>query len=254
VTTPTTRTLLIDDEADARAELRWLLAAHPAYTVVGEAATFTAARTRLHAGGYDLVFLDIQLFGGNGFDLVPDVAPGARIIFVTAFDTYALRAFEVNALDYLLKPVATERFATALTRLGALGSPLSALGSPPSPLPPFRADDTVLVHTDAGDRFVPIAQISAVFSNENYSDIVLRTGQRLITRRTLKAWEDLLPAAQFKRAHRQALVNLASIEGHRRDTRETAELRLTGVKEPVPVSRSHLPDLRPHLGPSELEA
>lgn len=240
------RTLLIDDEAAARDELRWLLAAHPGYTVVGEAATLATARRRLQQADYDLVFLDVQLFGGNGFDLVPDVAPGARVIFVTAFDRFALRAFEVNALDYLQKPVSTERFAAALAK--------RAGGSTPAQPPAFRADDTVLVHTDAGDRFVPLARISAIFSNENYTDVILGTGERFLTRRTLKAWEELLPPAQFQRAHRKALVNLAAIEGHRRDTRETAELRVTGVKDHVPVSRNHLPGLRPHLGPAEPEA
>lgn len=240
----TSRVLLIDDEADARAELRWLLSSHPAYTIVGEAATFAAARRLLRAGGYDLVFLDIQLFGGIGFDLVPDVAPPARVIFVTAYDRHALRAFEVNALDYLLKPVAPERFAAALARLASPGSQPSALGSQlPSPTP-FRADDTVLVHTDTGDRFLPLTHIAAIFSNENYSDVHLRTHERFLTRRTLKSWEDTLPAANFRRVHRQALVNLAHIASHRRDTRETAELRVTGVPNPVPVSRAYLSDLR----------
>lgn len=234
------RTLLIDDEPAARDELRWLLAAHPGYTVVGEAATLATARRRLQQADYDLVFLDVQLFGGNGFDLVPDIAPGARVIFVTAFDRFALRAFEVNALDYLQKPVATERFAAALAKRTG--------GSTPAQPPAFRADDTVLVRTDAGDRFVPLARISAIFSNENYSDVVLGTGERLLTRRTLKAWEEMLPPAQFQRVHRQTLVNLACIEGHRRDTRETVELRLAGVPAPVAVSRAFLPGLRPHLG------
>ncbi|MCX6950755.1 MAG: LytTR family DNA-binding domain-containing protein [Verrucomicrobia bacterium] len=234
------RVLLIDDEADARAELRWLLSAYPAYTIVGEAATFAAARRLLRAGGYDLVFLDIQLFGGTGFDLVPDIAPPARIIFVTAYDRHALRAFEVNALDYLLKPVSPDRFAAALARV-------AGPGSPPPPSTPFRADDTILVHTDVGDRFLPLAHIAAVFSNENYSAVHLRTHERFLTRRTLKSWEDNLPATHFRRVHRQALVNLAHIASHRRDTRETAELRVTGVPDPVPVSRAYLPDLRPLL-------
>lgn len=239
------RTLIIDDEPDARAELRWLLSAHPGYTVVGEAATLASARKRLAAPDYDLVFLDVQLVGGSGFDLVPQVRPGARVIFVTAFDRYALRAFEVNALDYLLKPVATDRFAHALARARHDASP------PAPPAAGLRPEDTVLVRTDAGDRFVPLAQISVIFSNENYSDVVLRTGERLLTRRTMKAWEEQLPSTHFKRAHRQALVSLAWIEGHRRDTRETAELRMAGVKEPVPVSRNHLAELRRHLGPDE---
>ncbi len=236
-----TRTLIVDDEPGARADLRWLLSAYPSFSVVGEAATFASARARLEKNDYDIVFLDVQLVGGNGFDLVPHVWPEARIIFVTAFDQHALRAFEVNALDYLLKPVSTERFAATITRLAAPS------GAPAAGALTLRADDTVLVHTDANNRFVPLGHIGAIFSNENYSDVLLRTGERILTRRTLKSWEDRLPSAQFRRVHRQALVNLACIESHRRDTRETAELRITGVTAPVPVSRAFLSDLRDYL-------
>jgi two-component system, LytTR family, response regulator len=233
------RVLLIDDEAAARAELRWLLSPYEGHTVVGEAATFARALARLEQHDYDLVFLDVQLVGGNGFDLVPHVARAARTIFVTAFDKFAVRAFEVNALDYLLKPVSTERFAVALAK--------STSDSAAAPRAAFRADDTVLIQTEEGKRFVPLAAISAVLSNENYSDVLLRTGERLLTRRTMKTWEDLLPSAQFLRVHRQAIVNVAAIESHRRDTRETLELALAGVKTPISVSRNFVGDLKPHL-------
>lgn len=240
-----TRVLLIDDEPAARAELRWLLSAYPGYGVVGEAATLATARTRLRERDYDLVFLDVQLVGGSGFELVPEIHPPARTIFITAFDTFAVRAFDVNALDYLLKPVSTARFAAALARVAR---PIEAEPPPRSAsTPPFRIDDAVLVRTDFGDRFVPLAQISAVLSNENYSEIILRDGERLLTRRTMKAWEEMLPPAQFQRVHRQALVNLAAVESHRRDTRETLELRIAGLREPVAVSRANLPTLRPLL-------
>jgi two-component system LytT family response regulator len=234
------RTLLIDDEPAARAELRWLLSSHSGYEVVGEAAAFGPARLRLARADYDLVFLDIQLVGGTGFDLVPHVAPAARIIFVTAFDRFALRAFEANALDYLLKPVATERFAASLARVAA------ALPAAAADLA-LRPDDIVHISGDGGSRFVPVTEICAVFSNENYSDVLLRNGDRLITRRTLKSWEDSLPAALFMRVHRQALANLRHAQALRRDTRETGELRLAGLREPVPVSRSYLAELETRL-------
>ena len=111
------RALLIDDEALARTELRRLLAAHPDVAIVGEADDVSSARARLAPADYDLVFLDIQLAGGSGFDLIPHVAPAAAIVFVTAHDAFALRAFEVNALDYLLKPVPPTRLAESLARL-----------------------------------------------------------------------------------------------------------------------------------------
>ena len=109
--------LLIDDEADAREDLRVSLEPHlETVTIVGEAGKIDEAQQRLARDDYDLVFLDVQLRGGTGFELVPHVRPEARIVFVTAHDTYALRAFEVNAVDYLLKPISPARLAEALTR------------------------------------------------------------------------------------------------------------------------------------------
>lgn len=244
-----TRTLLIDDELSARDGLRWLLLAHPAYTVVGEAATFDQGLAQLARTDYDLVLLDIQLVGGSGFDLVPHVRRAARIVFVTAFDRHALRAFEVNAVDYLLKPVSPERFAASLARLGRPG-PAGDDESMPA-RQPLAGDDTVLISTDAGDRFVPVAEIAAVLSNANYSDAHLRNGQRLFTRRTMKTWEELLPAENFLRVHRQALVNLACVERHTRASRETLELHLTGMREPVPVSRHCVDAVLARLAPRE---
>lgn len=235
--------LLIDDERMARDGLRWLLAAHAGYRIVGEAATFDEARTRLAQPDYDLVFLDIQLVGGSGFDLIPHVRREARTIFVTAFDRHALRAFEVNALDYLLKPVSPERFAASLARLG---QPAGAPDADPAAAP-LAADDTVFVRTDAGDHFVPVTAIAAVLSNLNYSDVCLRTGRRLFTRRTMKAWGDLLPLDTFVRVHRHALVNVACIERELRRSREALELAITGLRDPVAVSRSAAPDVLARL-------
>lgn len=251
------RVLIVDDEPIARQVLRSLLAGHPAYALVGEAGTFSQAATRLGTHDYDLVLLDVQLRGGNGFDLVPCVRPGARIIFVTAYDRYALRAFEVNALDYLLKPVSAERFAAALQRTAPSSSP--AAGNPAMPQPasvepeeprfpmPFTNEDRVFIRTDAGDRFVPVGEIAAVFSEANYSSVHLRSGARLFTRRTMKTWEELLPTPGFMRVHRHVLVNLAAIERHTR-VNELLELRVAGLREPVGVSRQRVGDLLSQLG------
>lgn len=243
------RALIIDDEPLACRVLRKLIARQPQLTLVGEASTFEHAQARLAADDYDLVFLDIQLRGGNGFDLVPAVRPAARIVFVTAFDQFALRAFEVNALDYLLKPVTPERFAASLARLapGASTATAAATSAAPPATAPLAPDDSVYIRTDTGSRFVPVANISAVFSNQNYSDVVLRGGERLFTRCTMKAWEKTLPAAQFARVHRQAFVNVAHVESLERDTRDSALVRVAGLRDPVDVSRRHVPDIEARL-------
>ena len=164
---PPRRALLIDDEPLARMELRRLLAAHAYVTIAGEAGTVADARTRLGRPDYDLVFLDIQLRGGSGFDLLDSVHPEAQVVFVTAYDRFALRAFEVNALDYLLKPVAAARLATTLQRLGdgrdqpvVEAAPVTAGGANQK----LTTEDRVFVKTGTATRFVPVASICAVRS------------------------------------------------------------------------------------------
>ncbi len=230
------KALIIDDEAPARKDLRGLLAAHPEVEITGEAASLESARTLLRAGGYDLVFLDVQLLGGSGFDLVPDVQPGARLIFVTAYDQFALRAFEANALDYLLKPVRTARLAETLRRAG---------NAIPAAL---RHDDIVQVKTGPGAaRFVRVADIVLVSSQDNYSDVRLATGEHFLVRQTLASWEERLPAAQFLRVHRQTIISLPRVEGFTHADEETTLLRLTGFPEPIRARRQHLPELQARL-------
>ena len=241
-----TRALLIDDEAPARAAMRGLLRAHPEVVLAGEADTMPEARARLAGSDYDLVFLDVHLRGGTGFDLVPLVRPEARIIFVTAFDEHAVRAFEVNALDYLIKPVRPQRLADALRRLAAPAGPAA---SPATALPALAPSD--LVHLKIGNgstRFVALADIAVVESNENYSEVYLGDGTRLFVRRTMKCWEDTLPATHFTRVHRSTIVNLGRYRGSDRESYETTLLHLAGVAEPVRASFRYLPDLRTRLG------
>jgi two-component system LytT family response regulator len=232
------RALLVDDEVIARDALAALLRAHPEITVVGAAATAAQAQEVLARADYDVVFLDIQLRGGSGFDLVPHVRPGAEIIFVTAHDEYALRAFEANAVDYLLKPVHPDRLARSVQRIGA-GAPAE-----PPPLPRLRDDDTVFLKLDAGARFVALASIGAVLSCENYTEVLLGNGEKLLVRRTLKAWEESLPRPPFARAHRQALVNLTRLLRVEDDGGDGPLLHVAGLAAPLRASRREWPALK----------
>jgi two-component system LytT family response regulator len=235
------RALIIDDEAIACDVLRVLLEAHAEISVVGTAGTLREARLLLARDDYDVVFLDIQLRGGTGFDLVPHVRQAAQVIFVTAHDEHALRAFEVNALDYLLKPVHPSRLERSLKRLGEQ----TARGTEePAALPRLRDDDTVFIKLDSGARFIPLASIGAILSCENYSEVLLAGGEKLLVRRSLKAWEDALPAPAFARAHRQAIVNLRRLQRIEEDGGDGPLLHVDGVRQPLRVSRREWSTLR----------
>ena len=254
--------LLIDDEATARADLRAKLAAHPEVVVVAEAATLRSARTLLARSDYDLVFLDIQLVGGNAFDLVPAVRPGARIVFATAYDHYAVRAFDINALDYLLKPVDPARLAATLRRLAAApssdapptpdattttGAGAAADAPDHGPSAPLRPDDSVFLRSGPRARFVRVTEISVVSASDNYSEVHLADGTRLLLRKSLKAWEDILPATHFMRVHRTLIANLARVARYERDGDEHTLLFLQGVADPVSASRYRWSELRDRL-------
>lgn len=245
------RALIIEDETTARADLRAKLAAHPDVEIVGEAATVRSARERLAAQDYTLVFLDVHLIGGNAFDLVANVRAGARIIFVTAHDAYALRAFEINAVDYLLKPIEPARLAESLRRIGG------AAENPPPPLaeefaaterePALRPDDRVYLRAGLTARFAPVAEISVITACDNYTEVALADGTKLLVRKSLKAWENSLPPTHFMRVHRTGIVNLARVTRFERDRDEHTHLYLQGAAQPVAASRDRWSDVRARL-------
>ncbi len=242
-----TRALIIEDETTARADLRAKLVAHPDVTVVGEAATVRSARERLARPDYDLVFLDIQLIGGSSFELIPDLRPGAHVIFVTAYNTFALRAFEINALDYLLKPMVPARLAEALRRLPVTPDPVPETPPEGPPGSALRLDDVVYLRAGPRARFAPVVDLSVITARDNYSDVQLADGSRIFLRKSLKAWEETLPATHFMRVHRTQIVNLARITRYERDRDEHTLLYVEGAAEPVAASRERWSELQARL-------
>ncbi len=203
------KALLIDDERIARAELRRLLGAHPEIEIIGEARNGKEALEQIAALAPEVIFLDIQMPGMSGFELLERLDEPPQVIFTTAFDQHALKAFEANALDYLLKPIAPERLANALTKL----SPVRAVPVAPATTlaPPITPLDRVFVRD--GDRcwMVQFSEIVLLESEGNYTRVFFGTNKPLIPR-SLAVLEERLDPAIFFRASRQHLVNLRAIE------------------------------------------
>jgi two-component system LytT family response regulator len=197
------RVLIVDDERLARAELRRLLAAHPQVEIVGEAANAEEALHQVAALQPDLLLLDVQMPGGSGFDLLQALDTAPDVIFTTAFDQYALRAFEVNALDYLQKPIQAQRLANALSRaalrLGAAPA-LPSLPLAPRPQQLFIKD---------GERcwFVTLDRIRLFESEGNYTRVHF-DGEQPLMQRSLNQLEQRLDPLRFFRASRRQIVNL----------------------------------------------
>jgi two-component system LytT family response regulator len=219
------KALIIDDERLARVELRGLLEAHPDIEVVGEAANVTEALKLIPKLKPALLFLDIEMPGRTGFDLLAALAPPhPRCVFVTAYDAFALRAFEVNALDYLMKPVRPARLAETLARLRATAASAqadanahedrdanSAEDEAAAPTTPLREDDQVFVRDGERCWFVPVRELRLLESEGNHTRLHFRD-QHALLYRTLGSMEARLPPGLFFRANRAQLVNRMFID------------------------------------------
>jgi two-component system, LytTR family, response regulator len=230
-------TIIIDDEPFAREDLRETLKNHPGVRIIGEAGSVAEAKKLLDTATPDLVFLDIQLWGGSGFDLVPDIPPSADIVFFTAHDRFAVRAFEVNALDYLLKPVTEARLAASIARHKKKG------GRPerrPGPAKPLVETDQIYIRTDKERRFVPVNTVVAVLSmGGNYTAVHLADGRRPLVRETLKQWEALLPETLFRRIGRSTIVNTRRLRSVEKQADGRFVAGFDGLETPVEVVRHH---------------
>jgi two-component system LytT family response regulator len=206
------KALLIDDERLARNELRRLLAAHPDIEIVGEATDVEDALGKIAALQPGLLFLDVQMPGADGFSLLERLEPPLpAVIFTTAYDEFAVKAFEFNALDYLLKPVDPNRLIAALERLRARET---APAGSASPLPATRLSLEDKVFVREGDRcwFVPVKNIRLLESEGNYTRLHF-DDQKPQLFRSLTAMEERLDPRNFFRANRKQVINLTWVEG-----------------------------------------
>lgn len=205
------KALLIDDERLARNELRRLLAAHADIEIVGEAKDVEDALQKIGELKPELVFLDVQMPGADGFSLLEQLEPPApAVIFTTAYDEFAVKAFEFNALDYLMKPVDPNRLVAALEKLRTRG----AAGPDGEPAPQHRLTPEDKVFVREGDRcwFVPVKNIRLLESEGNYTRVHFDDSKPQLFR-SLTAMEERLDAKHFFRANRKQVINLAWVDG-----------------------------------------
>ena len=236
--------VIVDDERLARRELRTLLEeAHADHVhVVGEAASVAEAARLVHATDADVVFLDIQLAGETGMDLLPLLDVDVDVVFVTAYDAYTLRAFELNALDYLLKPVAPERLAVTVNRLAAAQQPAPARDT-------ITYEDRLFLRLGQERAFVRVRDIVAIEAEGDGS--MLRLAPQLARKpssKSLREWEQRLPERQFVRIHRSSIINLEYIERLEPWSHGSQHVYMRGVPEPLTMSRRFGARLRDRFG------
>ena len=206
------KAIIIDDERLARAELRKLLQDFPEIEVVDDAANVDDGISKIENHNPDVIFLDIQMPGKTGFDLLSELDHAPQVIFTTAYDEYALKAFEVNALDYLLKPVEPRRLADTVEKLmkGKQSMPIRN-GSEFEKQSLLNEDDQVFVKDGERCWFVKLSEVRLFESVGNYAKVFFGPNKPLILK-SLNSLEERLDDKVFFRANRKHIVNLRLID------------------------------------------
>jgi len=215
------KVIIVDDEPPARARLRALLRDEEV-EIIAECGDGDAAVEAILTQEPDLVFLDIQMPGKNGFEVLQELpeSPRTGVIFVTGYDEFAIRAFEVQALDYLLKPFSRERLHSSLERVrkipqGEDADPARRIAQLLSSLSPQlrQSYPTRLVIKDGGKTsIVPISEVTCLLAEGNYVEVCTIAGHRLLLRETMQSLNARLDPGIFFRANRSALVNLTHLK------------------------------------------
>jgi two-component system, LytTR family, response regulator len=206
-----TTALIIDDERLARIELRKLLQEHDDIEILDEAANVAEGLEKIDALNPDLIFLDIQMPEKTGFDLLHALDKAPRVIFTTAYDEFAIKAFEVNALDYLLKPIEPRRLADSIAKLQyeVQKDKQNAVGYVNRG--PLTENDQVFVKDGERCWFVKLGEIRLFESVGNYAKVFFGTNKPLILK-SLNALEERLDDRMFFRANRKHIINLRWVE------------------------------------------
>jgi len=203
------KALIIDDERLARQELRSLLKEHKEIEIVDECANAQEALAAIEKHSPDLLFLDIQMPGKSGFELLKEIEKLPQVIFITAYDDYAIKAFDVNALDYLLKPVQLNRLNEAIEKAIKADAVYSAPENISTAM--IADDDQVFVKDGEKCWFVKLSEIRLIESEGNYARVYFKNNRPLILR-SLNSLDERLNPKTFYRANRKHIINLKWVD------------------------------------------
>jgi len=245
------RAVIVDDEELARQVLREFLSSHPEIEIAAECANGFEAVKAVAEQKPDLVFLDIQMPKLDGFEVLELIGPGAAVVFVTAYDSYAIKAFEVHAVDYLLKPIGAERFEAALKRAKErVGGKLPQQTLPPTELaaaarPPSQYLDRIPVRDGTRVFIIPVSKLDYAEAQDDYVALASE-GKKHLKQQTISSLETALDPSRFLRIHRSYIVNLervARVEPYSKDSH--VAVLANGTQ--LPVSKTGYTRLRAFL-------
>jgi len=233
--------IIVDDEWLVREELKTMLGQYPEIRVVAEAADVPQAVEAIKKYKPGVLFLDIQMPGASGFDLLEKIKVKAKIIFITAYDKYAIKAFEVNALDYLLKPITKERLTKAVKRL--IGDQEATARVPQK----VEYDDIVYIVVNGSVQFLKVSLLKCILAEGNYSYIYYKDRKKDLVSKTLHEWDEILPRNYFVRIHRSTIVNFEYVQEVKKCRNYTHRVYVRDIEQPFMMSRRYASKLKKTL-------
>jgi two-component system LytT family response regulator len=223
------KTVIIDDERLAREEVKRALKNYPEFEVIGEASHVDEAKSLIEASNPDIIFLDIHMPGKSGFDLLEELSTVPEVVFTTAYDQYAVKAFELNALDYLVKPLRDERFSKTIAKVKSELTKKEEVKADVLPM-----NRKIFIKDGEKCYFIPLSQIHFIESLDNYARLYFGN-QKAMIKRSLNLLEEKLDSRVFFRVNRSQIINIHYIREIHPHFNNTLEITLT-TGEKIAVS------------------
>lgn len=236
------RALIVDDERLARNDLASLLKNFSNIEIVSEAEDVPSAIAEIKTHDPDLLFLDIQMPGDSGFELLNKIDFKGKVIFVTAYDKYAIRAFDVNAIDYLMKPVLPERLRKAIEKLEEDEQQIIVEGKK------LKYDDRLFINFNDQMKFLKVNSIVCIEANGDYTNLYLKDGGKGLVLKPMNEWEDRLPENYFSRIHRSSIINLDFVMKVEKWFNYSYRIHMKSIDEPLTMSRRYAKRLKDKMG------
>lgn len=242
------RTIIVEDDPISMKLLTEFLKRYDFIQVIDQASTFSHAEEILKKNkDFDLLITDIDLQGANALDLIRFVKPKTQILFTTSFAEFAVKAFEFNTVDYILKPISIDRLEKAMSRIKLLPQALLSAAKDDSNIEiastqnegKLSYENLILMNINEELRFIKVKEINMISAKGNYATISLDDGNEITAYGLIKLWEDKLPSEHFIRIHRSSIVNLNNVIKIEKGNYDTGLLYLKGVSEPLEISRNY---------------
>lgn len=231
-------TVIIEDSPIYLRVLEELVRENKDLELIASTTDFEEGKTILQTMIPDLILLDVEIGDMTSFDLIPFINPQSRVIFVTSHSEYAVKAFEVSAIDYLVKPVTKQRLQQAIQRFKDSMEGVGSNGGDADNEEKFSMDQRIMVAADDRYVLIEVSEIMYIEALGNYVQIYIGPEKRLVTYGSIKNWSNRLPEKFFFQIHRSTVINLDFLERIEKYTNDTGRAYLKGKPEPLEISRN----------------